>query len=170
MCNEYGQGHRPGHRQSHGCGPQAFIGCMPFGGHGAMGLKGNFFKHMRRWMQDFASNILYNIEDLGETYLITVLLPGRTKDDVKVSLLDGYINVNAPKPKTAKKEGDKEENKEDIHSFIRKTFIFVDVDMDIPLPAGTDTEVIKSAMSNGLLKIKLGKKPAKNIDISEENN
>ncbi len=168
MCNEHGHG--PGRSHGHGCGPQAFFGCMPFSGHVPMQFKGNFFQYMKKWMQGFANNILYNVEDLGESYLITVLLPGRTKDDVKVSLINGYINVKAPKPKTAKKEGNKADIEDDLHSFIRKTFIFIDVDLDIPLPLGADTDTIKSAMSNGLLKIKIGKKPAKNIDVSEENN
>ena len=168
MCNEYGHG--PEHKHSHGCYPKAFVGCMPFGRHGPMQLKGNLFKHLKGCLQGFVSNILYNIEDLGENYLITVLLPGRTKDDVKVSLINGYINVKAPKPKLAKKANETEVETEDIHSFLRKTFIFIDVDMDIPLPPGADADVIKSAMSNGLLKIKVGKKPAKNIDVSDENN
>ena len=49
----------------------------------------------------------------------------------------------------------------------RKGFSFIEVDMDIPLPADADTDTLVSKMANGLLKITMQKKPAKNIDINE---
>ena len=106
MCDHHGFG--PKRRHAHGCGPKAFIGCMPFSGHGPM----EFLKHMKKCWQGFAGNILYNIEDAGDYFLITVLLPGRTKEDVKVSLINGYLNVTAPKPKGVEKESDTEEKVE----------------------------------------------------------
>ena len=42
--------------------------------------------------------------------------------------------------------------------------------MDIPLPADADENSITSKMANGLLRIRVGKKPAKPIDINEGNN
>ncbi len=48
-----------------------------------------------------------------------------------------------------------------------KGFTFVEVNMDIPLPVDVDAETIVSKMANGLLKITMGKKPAKNINISD---
>ncbi len=44
------------------------------------------------------SHIPYNIEDLGDSYLITVPLAGRTKEDVIVSLINKHLNIKAAKP------------------------------------------------------------------------
>ena len=51
--------------------------------------------------------------------------------------------------------------------FFRRGFSFINVDMDIPLPIDADTDTLVSKMANGLLKITMGKKPAKNIDVSD---
>ena len=51
--------------------------------------------------------------------------------------------------------------------FFWRGFSFINLDMDIPLPVDADTGTLVSKMANGLLKITMGKKPAKNIDISE---
>jgi HSP20 family molecular chaperone IbpA len=43
--------------------------------------------------------------------------------------------------------------------------------MDIELHENADLDSIKSVMANGLLRIKVGKKPAKKVDIkTDENN
>jgi len=42
--------------------------------------------------------------------------------------------------------------------------------MDIPLPADADENTISSKLTNGLLRITIGKKLAKKIDINEEQN
>jgi len=126
------------------------------------------------FMQGFMrSHIPYNIEDLGDSYLITVPLAGRTKEDVKVSLINKHINIKADKPKVPERESLKDEPKEDRSTqewgmpFFWKGFTFVEVNMDIPLPADANVDTLTSKMANGLLKITMGKKPAKKIDISD---
>ena len=49
-------------------------------------------------------------------------------------------------------------------------FRFIDVNIDIPLPTDADENSILSKMANGLLRITVNKKPAKNIDINDEQN
>ena len=51
--------------------------------------------------------------------------------------------------------------------FSWKGFAFVEVNMDISLPVDANADTLTSKMANGLLKISVGKKPAKNIDISD---
>ena len=128
-------------------------------------------KHFMRGFM--GSHIPHNVEDLGDSYLITVPLAGRTKEDVKVSLINKHLNIKAEKPKIPKKENIKEETKEhgSPHGWCDpsfwKGFTFIDVNMDIPLPADANTDTIVSKMANGLLKVTFGKKPPKKIDISE---
>jgi len=162
MCDESPHGH------SHG--PKAMIGCLPFTPQEMHKMK-RMAKHFMRGF--IGSQIPYNVEDLGDNYLITVPLAGRTKDDVKVSLINKHLNIKSEKPKIPEKENVQEppKERETLHEccgpFFQKGFTFIDVDMDIPLPVDADTDTIVSKMANGLLKVTFSKKPAKKIDISE---
>lgn len=156
------------HEKYHG--PREFAGCWSFGPQDIAKMK-RMAKHFMHGFME--THIPYNVEDLGESFLITVPLAGRTKEDVKVSLINKHLNINAEKPKISEREN-LEENPEEEKSaeawcmpFFRKGFTFIDVNMDIPLPADADTESLVSKMANGLLKITMRKKPAKKIDISE---
>jgi HSP20 family molecular chaperone IbpA len=128
---------------------------------------------MKGFMHSMGSFVPHNIEDLGTEYLITVPLPGRTKEDVNVSIINKTLNVEAKKPKVPEKEGKEPKEKQEGYygfPFHGMGFRFIDVNMDIPLPADADENSVSSKMGNGLLRITIGKKPAKNIDISEEEN
>jgi HSP20 family molecular chaperone IbpA len=154
-------------------GPGGYAGHFHFGPHDVVKMKHMAGRFMRGFMRGFGSYIPYNIEDLGDKYLILVPLPGRSKEDVKVSLLNKHLNISAKKPNIAKKdkEGEKEEDKSRADyccfPFEEKGFTFIDVNMDIPLPADADETTINSKMANGLLKVEMVKKPAKEININE---
>ena len=84
------------------------------------------------------------------------------------ALIGNNLNIKASRPKT---DGEpKEESDQPENPFLKFFFKFIDVDMDIPLPANADLDSIKSVMANGLLKVKVGKKPSKNIDINDAEN
>jgi HSP20 family molecular chaperone IbpA len=166
--NPHGHHGPRGHHGHHG--RRSIGGCFPFDPRIMPKMK-KMAKHFMRGMM--GNQIPYNLEDLGESYLITVPLAGRTREEVNISLLTNHINIKAEKPKIPERENLKEKP-EEINSpndwfnpGFWKGFTFIDVNMDIPLPADTDTESIVSKMSNGLLKITFGKKPAKKIDISD---
>ncbi len=150
-------------------GRKGMYGCFPFDPRMMYKMK----KMAKHFMRGFMGNhIPHNLEDLGDSYLITVPLAGRTKEDVKVSLLNNYLNIKAEKPKIPESEKVKETPGEvnTPHEFCGPSFwkgyTFIDVNMDILLPVDADTETLLSKMANGLLKITFGKKPAKKIDIS----
>ena len=147
--------------------PEYQAWCFPFGLHDITKMK----RMAKRFIHGvMGSHIPYNIEDLGENYLILVPLAGRTKEDVTVSLLNKHLNIKAAKPKISEGEQVREKEEKSAHSvygfpFSGRGFTFVDVNMDIPLPADADTEKLVSKMANGLLKITMAKKPAKNINV-----
>lgn len=147
-------------------GPYVGVGCCDFSPKDIARMK-----HMaRRFIGGFMGSwIPHNIEDLGDRYLITVPLPGRAKEDVKVSLLDRNLNISAKKPLVPEEEK-VEKKEEEGFPFSWKGFHFIDVNMDIPLPNDADENTIQSKMANGLLRITMGKKPAKSIDINEGSN
>ncbi|MBN1215350.1 MAG: Hsp20/alpha crystallin family protein [Candidatus Lokiarchaeota archaeon] len=162
---EYGGGHR--FYKGMDCGPRAFV-------HMDMGHIGRkVMRHIRDCMTNFEGWIPYNIEDHDNNYLITVPLPGFSKEDVKVSLISNNLNVKAERPS---QESDKKEkdDKEDINCgfiFCHNLLNFLwnkDVNLDIPLPSDVDREKIISKMNNGLLKIKIEKLPPQKIDINTE--
>ena len=157
MCHGKGVGYQHGH----GCGPMPFMQGIPH-------MMKKFAHHMEGCMGRAGSWIPYNLERREDGYIITVPIPGRTKEDVSVSLIGNNLNIKASKPKT---DGEpKEESGEPENPFLKFFFKFIDVDMDIPLPANADLDSIKSVMANGLLKVKVGKKPSKNIDINDAGN
>ena len=157
MCHGKGVGHQHGH----GCGQMPFMRGIPH-------MMKKFAHHMEECMGRVGSWIPYNLEKREDGYLVTVPLTGRTKEDVSVSLIGNSLNIKASKPKT---DGEpKEESGQPENPFLRFFFKFVDVDMDIPLPVNADLDSIKSVMANGLLKVKVGKKPSKNIDINDAGN
>ena len=162
MCNESTHGQHHGRKR--------MAGCFPFNPQQIHKMKHMAQHFMRGFM---GSHIAHNVEDLGDSYMITVPLAGRTKEEVKVSLINKHLNIKAEKPKIPEKENIKEEAEEQGSSneccgpVFWKGFTFIDVNMDIPLPVDADTDTIVSKMANGLLKVTFSKKPPKNIDISE---
>ena len=156
MCHGTGSEHHFGH------------GCFPFAGKDFPHMMKRIGRHIHECMGRFGSWVPYNLEKLENGYLIVVPLPGRTKEDINVSLIGNSLNIKAAKPKTS--EETKDDKEKPGIPFFRHGFSFMDVDMDIVLPADADLDSIKSIMSNGVLKIKLGKKPSRNIDINTEGN
>jgi len=156
----------PGHHNQN-CGPRRMHGCMPFNPKDIAKMK----RMAHQFMGNFMGNYIHhNIEDLENEYLITVPLPGRTKEDVSVSLINKHLNIKAKKPKVPEHEKVKQEPEQKEFPFMFKGYTFVEVNMDVPLPADADENKISSRMTNGLLRVIIGKKPAKPIDITDEPN
>jgi len=156
MCNE--KGHEP----------HIGYGFFPFGGKDMHQMMRKFNRHMKECFGRLGSWVPYHLHKAETEYLITVPLPGRTKEDLNVSLIGGCLNVKATKPKNAEKI--KKDEVTPGFPFLRHFFSFIDVDMDIDLPADADLDSIKSIMTNGLLRIKMGKKPSKTINVDTEGN
>ena len=169
----HGRGHGPSHHGHHGRGYGSghMHGCMPFNPRDIAKMKHMAHQFMSNFMGDNLGNYIhYNIEDIGEEYLITVPLPGRTKEDVSLSLINKDLNIKANKPKVPEHEETTEEPNKRGFPFMFKGFTFVDVNMDVPLPADADENKITSKIAHGLLKVKIGKLEPKPIDITDDPN
>lgn len=168
MCNTHGQGHE--FHGPMGCGPMAFLK-MDMGG-----VAKKIMSHVKHCMNDFEGFTPYEIEDLGDNYLISVPLPGLSKEDVKVSLINDNLNISAKSKSEEIKSKTPEDKDEDIHCgavFCKDLLNFLwkkDVNLDIPLPSDVDKETIKSRLNNGLLKVKIEKVPPKKINIDTGDN
>ena len=158
MCNENMHGAR------------FFTGNCNFSHEDIARMKNMAGHFMRNFMGHLGNYVPHNVEDIGDMYLITVPLPGRAKEDVKVSIINKIINVTASKPSIPEQEGVERKPKGKAQPFPGFGFRFIDVNIDIPLPTDADENSILSKMANGLLRITVNKKPAKNIDINDEQN
>ena len=159
MCDD--RHHRPVHE------PKGMYGYFNFTPRDIARMKRMAHHFMGNFMGNF---VTHNLEDLGDSYLITIPLPGRTKEEVSVSILDKNLNISAKKPKIPESQNKESKQEDQYWSPPWKGFTFIDVNMDIPLPSDADENTITSRMANGLLRIVMGKKPAKNININEESN
>ena len=159
MCDD--RHHRPVHE------PKGMYGYFNFTPRDIARMKRMAHHFMGNFMGNF---VPHNLEDLGDSYLITIPLPGRTKEEVSVSILDKNLNISAKKPKIPESQNKESKQEDQYWSPPWKGFTFIDVNMDIPLPSDADENTITSRMANGLLRIVMGKKPAKNININEESN
>ncbi|MFO7794524.1 MAG: Hsp20/alpha crystallin family protein [Promethearchaeati archaeon] len=131
--------------------------------------------YMKHHMKRFEGWVPYDIEDSESDYMISVPLPGLSREDLEVSLISSNLNIKA------QRKGNKEDVKKNHFrhpefrrgDFLKDIFTSIwkrDVNLDIPLPSNADEDSIKSKMKDGLLRIKIGKKPPKKVDINTEEN
>ncbi|MHA1688530.1 MAG: Hsp20/alpha crystallin family protein [Promethearchaeota archaeon] len=141
-----------------------------FFGKGLSELIGGLMFHVGECMEWFKGWIPHDIEEAEGYYVIKVPLPGFTKEDVQVSLINGNINITASKPYEESGEEWKTKEQEKIPRIFRGLMDFWErpINVDIPLPADANPESIKSVLKNGLLKIKIDKKPPKKIDVTSD--
>ena len=146
-----------------------------FHGKEISGMVKGIFNQVKNCVGNFEGWIPYDITEMDNYYRIDIPLPGLTKEDFKVSLISGCLNVSTTRPKSTDKEV--KEKKSDKYSkngpfpFMGYWFSALwekDVNLDVPLPVDANEDGIKSIMKNGLLKIKIEKKPARKIDVNTE--
>jgi len=149
----------------------------PFFGKQVAGMVGGIMSQVKDCFGSLEGWVPYDVEEMDDYFKITVPLPGLSKEDVKISLINGCLNISSKRPKSDEQE--KRRAKSDTYcgcgSFPfgarwYSAFWEKDINLDIQLPPTIDENNIKSVMKNGLLKIKIGKKPAKKIDIGSGDN
>lgn len=90
-----------------------------------------------------------NIYETADAYLLELSVPGRNKDDFKLSLENGQLTIGFDK---------KEEPKTEEYKAIRKEFSFRSFKRSFNLDDRINTEVIEAKYENGVLKLVLPKK------------
>lgn len=105
----------------------------------------DFFKPM---FFDESKELRTDIRENETDYTLDLALPGYGKDEIKVSLEDGYLTVSAEK---AKKEGGKYLRREIAESVSRSYYVGADI----------SKEDIKAKYENGILCLVVPKAPQK---------
>ena len=94
-----------------------------------------------------------DIKEKNNEYLLAVDLPGYDKNDIKISVEDGYLNIHA---KTNTEKEDKEEGK-----FVRKERYYGECSRSFYVGNNITDEEIKATYKNGTLKLVIPKKEEK---------
>ena len=109
----------------------------------------DFFKPM---FFDESSDLRTDIKETDTTYELELALPGYSKDEIKISLENGYITVNAARQKK-EENGKKYLRREISESTSRSYYVGSDV----------TREDIKAKFDNGMLILTVPKSQPKQI-------
>ena len=122
--------------------------------------RGNGFNLFDEFFPDFAYNIKAMRTDIKENeneYLLDVELPGFNKDEVKISLDDGYLTIAAGKNENKEEKNDKYIRKEIHSSKQERSFYFGNI----------DENKISAKFENGILKISVPKEELPQLETKK---
>lgn len=91
-----------------------------------------------------------DIKENEDSYSITIDLPGYDKNNIKISVEDGYLTVNAVI------NSDNEEKEEG--KFVRRERYFGECSRSFYVGDAIETEDIKANLTNGILRLEVPKK------------
>lgn len=111
-------------------------------------LRSHRFFNDRFW-NGKANEPALNIKETDKFFDIELAAPGFEKEDFKVTVEDGYLNIGAEK--TVSKEEKEEE-------YTRREFSYNSFERGLPLPENVKEEEIAAKYKNGILRFKLMKK------------
>ena len=101
-----------------------------------------------------------DIRESENDYLIDVDLPGYDKDNIKVDVTNGYLNINA---KVSSEDGDKEHGK-----YVRRERYYGECSRSFYIGDDIKTEDVKASFKNGILTLNIPKKTLEDKE-SEKN-
>ena len=96
-----------------------------------------------------------DIKEHKDKYSIMIDLPGYNKDDIKISIEDGYLTVSAT---INKNEEEKEHGK-----FVRRERYFGECSRSFYVGDNIEVEDIKASFKNGTLNLEVPKKEQKKL-------
>jgi HSP20 family protein len=91
-----------------------------------------------------------DVTETDKEYKVTVEAPGIAKDELEVTINDGYLTIRGEK---------KEEQKEEKENYVRVERRYGSFHRDIPLPGGVKEDEVEATYKDGVLSIRLPKSP-----------
>ena len=111
----------------------------------------------RKTFKTMPSIMRTDIKETEDQYVLSVELPGFNKEDVKLSLKDGYLNISA----TAQNE---EEEEEKDGKFLRRERYTGAMTRSFYVGEDITEEDVKAKFGNGVLTLALPKEAPKKIE------
>ena len=104
------------------------------------------------FFRDHNTNIMKtDIKEKSDKYLVYIDLPGYEKENIKIDITDGYLNVQATVNK-------KNEEKEEDGKFVRRERYQGTCSRSLYVGEEVRNEDIKAKFKNGILKLEIPKK------------
>ena len=106
-----------------------------------------------------------DILDKGDHFEITAELPGMEKEQIDVTLSDGYLTIKGEKKSASEEKKEGQYMQERSYGYFQRT---------IPIPQGADTNRAETTFDNGVLKVTLPKleksqeKEVKHLEIKDK--
>ena len=94
-----------------------------------------------------------DIKEKKDKYILEIDLPGYEKEDIKIHIEDGYLNIHA---KTNSKNDEKEDGK-----FVRKERYYGECSRSFYIGDNISEDEIHASFKNGTLKLEIPKKEEK---------
>ena len=91
-----------------------------------------------------------DIREKKDKYVIDIDLPGFEKENISLSLNNGYLDISA--------KAEKEENSEDEEKFVRQERFYGECSRSFYVGEDITEEDINAKFNNGILKIEIPKK------------
>ena len=91
-----------------------------------------------------------DIREAKDKYIIEMDLPGYEKENINISLKDGYLNISA--------KVEKSENEDEEEKFVRRERFFGECSRSFYVGENIKEEDIKAEFKNGTLNIEIPKK------------
>ena len=95
-----------------------------------------------------------NIKEMEGEFEVELAVPGMTKDDIKVEVLDGVMTISAEK---------KEEKEEKTKKYTRREFSYNQFSRSFTLPEHVNSETINANYVDGVLHLHLPKMEKKTL-------
>lgn len=95
-----------------------------------------------------------NIKEMEGEFEVELAVPGMTKDDIKVEVLDGVMTISAEK---------KEEKEEKTKKYTRREFSYNQFSRSFTLPEHVNSETINANYVDGVLRLHLPKMEKKTL-------
>jgi HSP20 family protein len=119
------------------------------------------FPALSNWFDDFFADDLdllnkvatvpsVNIKERKKDYLIELAVPGLNKEDIDIDIENNVMTISSQK---------KEEKEENDGTYTKREFYYNEFKRVFTLPETADAEKIDAEYKNGVLKIKIDKKP-----------
>jgi HSP20 family protein len=103
-----------------------------------------------------------NIKETADAYVLELLAPGRTKEDIKINIEKNLLTISYEK-KSEQKSKDEQTN----DTFIRREFNLQPFKRSFTLDNKIDSDNITAKYENGLLSLNLPKRPEAKV-VSKE--
>jgi HSP20 family protein len=96
-----------------------------------------------------------NIKDEKDRYVVEMAAPGMTKEDFNIDLSGNMLTISCEKETETKGDGDSESN----GRYSRREYNYSSFSRSFTLPESADTQKIDATYKDGILCLKVAKKP-----------